>query len=281
MICLLWCFHVFSGVMMKFKLFGRLRKEDPAKAAPSQPNEFQISGKSQQNSATTRPLPEERVSSLLSQGLAEPEMIRVLKEEGYSFQEIDSGITNVLKQRVSNDPAAFNASFQGQPIEDLSPVFRPNPTDVMRDETEHRNKAAVIEEMEEVIETLIEEKFSRVLEELERADKKFTDLNEKFHELNGKLDAIESQGKGTFAAEIEKINAVDAKEENLEPRIASLEKAFKDIIPNLVDSIREVRETLASSKRREAHAHDFTGDATATFETDPEEEKNEKESIFD
>lgn len=267
---------------MKFKLFGRLRKEEPAKAAPSQPNESRISGESQQNSAATRPLPEERVSSLLSQGLAEPEMIRVLKEEGYSFQEIDSGITNVLKQRVSNDPAAFNASFQDQPVEDLSPVFRPNPEDVMRDENEHRNKAAVIEEMEEVIETLIEEKFSRVLEELERADKKFTDLNEKIHELNGKLDTIESQRKDTVASDIEKINAVNMKEENLEPRISSLEKAFKDIIPTLVDSIRELREIVSSSKHREA-SRDFVADEGRNNEAgiNSEEGKNEKESIFD
>lgn len=266
---------------MKFKLFGRLRKEEPAKAAVQQSNEPSAGGKVQQNSPIAKPLPEERVASLLSQGLVEPEMIRVLKEEGYSFQEIDSGITNVLKQRVSNDPAAFNASFQDKPVEDLSPVFRPNPMDVMRDENEHRNKAAVIEEMEEVIETLIEEKFSRVLEELERADKKFVDLNEKFHELNAKLDTIESQGKGTFAAEIEKINAVDVKEETLEPRIASLEKAFKDIIPNLVDSIREVRETMASSKRREIHAREFADEGAEDAGAGSEEEKNEKESIFD
>ncbi|MBU4245446.1 MAG: hypothetical protein ABIF85_00210 [Nanoarchaeota archaeon] len=266
---------------MKFKLFGRLKKEEPAAAAPAPPPETQASSKPQQNSAPTRPLPEERVSVLLSQGFAEPEIIRVLKEEGYSFQEIDSGITNVLKQKVSSDPAAFNASFQGMPVEDLSPVFRSNQADVLRDESDRRDKTAIIEEMEEVIETLIEEKFSRVLEELEHADKKFTDLNEKFHSLNSKLDTIESQGKGTFAAEIEKINAVDLKEETLEPRIASLEKAFKDIIPNLVDSIREVRETQASSKRREAHAREFAGDVPTSFETGSEEEKNEKESIFD
>lgn len=268
---------------MKFKLFGRLKKEEPVAAAPAPPpqKQPQAGNAPQQNNAPSRPLPEERVTVLLSQGFAEPEIIRVLKEEGYSFQEIDSGITNVLKQKVSNDPAAFNASFQGMPVEDLSPVFRPNQADVMRDENDRRDKTAVIEEMEEVIETLIEEKFSRVLEELERADKKFTDLNEKFHALNVKLDTIESQGKGTFAAEIDKINAVNTKEETLEPRIASLEKAFKDIIPNLVDSIRELRETAASSRRREAHAHDFAGDAAASFETSPEEEKNEKESIFD
>lgn len=268
---------------MKFKLFGRLRKEEPASAASAQQsqNQPQPGNNPQQNGAPTRPLPEERVTILLSQGFAEPEIIRVLKEEGYSFQEIDSGITNVLKQKVSSDPAAFNSSFQGTPVEDLSPVFRPNQADVMRDENDRRDKTAVIEEMEEVIETLIEEKFSRVLEELERADKKFVDLNEKFHALNAKLDTIESQGKGTFAAEIDKINAVDAKEETLEPRIASLEKAFKDIIPNLVDSIREVRETQASSRRRELPAREFTGDNAAGFEAGTEEEKNEKESIFD
>jgi hypothetical protein len=268
---------------MKFKLFGRLKKEEPAKEATA-PQNMQAAANPniQPGGASSRPLPEDRVSSLLSQGLAEPEIIRVLKEEGYSFQEIDTGITNVLKQRVSNDPAAFNTPIPDAQRDDLSPVFRQSPEEQFREDKEQRNKAAVIEEMEEVIETLIEEKFSRVLEELERADKKFMDLNEKFNALNAKLDNIEAQGKGTFAAEIDKINAVDVKEENLEPRITSLEKAFKDIIPNLVDSIRELRETASSSKRREVSAREFVEDSTTESAGSlGEEEKSETESIFD
>ncbi len=271
---------------MKFKLFGRLKKEEPAKPAYDFSNDLSIGG-NQQQSSSSRPLPEDRVTSLLSQGLSEPEMIRVLKEEGYSFQEIDSGITNVLKQRVSENPSAIDMPFQGAPMEDLSPVFRPNPADVMRSDIEQRSKAQVMEEMEEVIETLIEEKFSSVLKELESMDNKVMDLKEKFNDINGKIASLESQEKGIGVSEAEKINAINVREDMIEPRITSLEKAFKDIIPNLVDSIRELRETAASSKRRDVSARDFVECAkTETVETrkapeEEKEEKNEKESIFD
>ncbi len=260
-----------------FKLFGRLKKEAPA----SKPIEHQAASVQnvtapQQPRGTTRPLPEERVLFLISQGLAEPEIIKVLKDEGYSFQEIDSGITNVLKRRVSSEQHfAPSNPFELSHEEDLAPVYHPNQDVVAREEAEQQKKAAMIEEMEEIIETLIEEKLSRVLDELDKAEKKFNEINDKLRQINDRVSAFEAQEKNIEFGESEKIGELKSKEENIEPRIASLEKAFKDIIPNLVDSIREMRETLASSRRREPSA-----DSEANTREEFEEEKSGK-SIFD
>lgn len=266
---------------MKFKLFGRLKKEAPQIPAEAGMHQGGAAPAAQapQQAVSTRPLPEERVTFLLSRGLAEPEIIKVLKDEGYSFQEIDSGITNVLKEHVSSEQSnTFEAPQESYQGEDLAPVFRPNPDEVAREEAEIRTKSAIMEEMEEIIETLIEEKFSKVLEELDIVDKRFNEVNERLRQLNERLSAFEAQEKQSDASASEKIGEVNAREESIEPRVTSLEKAFKDIIPNLVESIREMRETMASAKRREVPPQDAEIPAS---ETESTEETAEKSSIFD
>ncbi|VVB59745.1 Uncharacterised protein [uncultured archaeon] len=263
-----------------FKLFGHLKKDKPSDGQPANQNQNQGNPSAPQQ-APNRPHPEDRVAYLVSQGLAEPEIIKVLKDEGYSFQEIDSGITNVLKSRVSNEPPVSAYGFgEGAQPEDLAPVFRPNPQEVVREEAAARSKAAMIEEMEEIIETLIEEKLSGVLDELDKTEKRFAEVNEKLRQVNERILALENQEKNTDASQAEKINAVGQKEENIEPRIASLEKAFKDIVPNLVESIREMRETVASLRRREAPMPDVerSAEESSGFEA---EKDNNKSSIFD
>ncbi len=261
-----------------FKLFGHLKKDKPSEQPANQNPNARNPPVPQQ--MPNRPHPEDRVAYLVSQGLAEPEIIKVLKDEGYSFQEIDSGITNVLKSRVSNEPPASTYGFgEGPQPEDLAPVFRPNPQEVIREEAAARSKAAMIEEMEEIIETLIEEKLSGVLGELDKTERRFSEVNEKLHQINERIVAIETEEKNTDASQTEKINAVGQKEEDIEPRIASLEKAFKDIIPNLVESIREMREAVATIRHREAPMPDAQ---RSTEESGGlEVEKGEKSSIFD
>lgn len=262
-----------------FKLFGHLKKDKPSGEQPANENPNARNSPAPQQ-ASNRPHPEDRVAYLVSQGLAEPEIIKVLKDEGYSFQEIDSGITNVLKSRVSNEPPASAYGFgEGAQPEDLAPVFRPNPQEVVREEASQRSKAAVIEEMEEIIETLIEEKLSGVLDELDKTEKRFNEVNDKLRQINERIVSLENQEKNIDASQAEKISAVGQKEEDMEPRIASLEKAFKDIVPNLVESIREMREAVAAIRHREAPMPD--AERSVEESSGFEAEKSEKSSIFD
>lgn len=222
---------------MKFVLFGRLKKEGAKEAQNA----------AQPARASDRPAAEERVSFLLSQGLAEPEIIKAMKEEGYSFQEIDSGVSNMLKSRVS-DEAPMQSAYGSQemPPEDLAPLIGPAEAGM---QTRQETRAEVLDQMEAVMEQMIEEKFSSVSAQLDGIDAKFEALEKKIQQLASRINEIEGSEKKYNEGEEVKIQELNAKESGLEPRISSLERAFKDIIPNLVESIRELKEMAASKKR--------------------------------
>lgn len=289
-----------------FKLFGRLKKEEPAPAQfphqqqqqPAMSNE-QYQAYPPQNAPQigalhpqNRPPPEERVSFLLSRGLAESDIIKTLKNEGYSFQEIDSGITNVLKSTVSSEPNyAPRPSIDMVQNEELAPLMplQPGPQPVPNASPAHetesqRMRVEIVEEMEEIMEALIEERVSKIDDRLDRLDARIKELDNKIFRLSEKAEQFEISEKTADSEAKTKMDELGEKEINLEPRISSLEKAFKDIIPNLVESVREVKEALSSSslsrrlEPRIMQEPEASSDESASF---GENKTDGEKSIFD
>ena len=255
---------------MKFVLFGRLKKGGDSKTQtqetpqrPAQPQQQHISQK--------QPV-EDRVTFLISQGLAEPEIIKVLKDEGYSFQEIDSGISTVLKSTVSDQPP--EVPEENTIPDELSPLI------VTEEDQRSPQKvqSEMIEQMNAIMEQMMEEKLSIFSSELDRIDSKFESIEGKIQKAIAQITDFEAAEKRDEAKEDAKIQEINAKETDLEPRIASLEKAFKDIIPGLVESIRELRETINSSKRRESFVPALNA---LREEVVPEEPEKKDSNIFD
>ena len=74
---------------MKFKLFGRLTKKKPEPASQVQ---------------TEKRDPHIIINELTAKGLPESEIIRTLKDEGYSFKEIDDALNESVRNEVTGAP---------------------------------------------------------------------------------------------------------------------------------------------------------------------------------
>lgn len=76
----------------------------------------------------SRSSPNERVKELSSQGLSEPEIIRALKDEGYSPIQVDSAMRNVLKESVGGpQQKPMDAPLPGEAV-GRHPQDMPGPT---------------------------------------------------------------------------------------------------------------------------------------------------------
>lgn len=195
---------------MKFVLFGRLKKQAPeGEAQKPKP------------AASKKLSAEERVAFLVSQGLAEPEIIKVLKDEGYSFQEIDSSISNVLKSRVSDQPLTPTENDGANVPDDLAPLM--NSEDTMQN-TPQQLQAELTEQMDAVMEQMMEEKFSGIESELDKIDKKFEELENKIRQVSTRIVEDETVEKRTEEKSEGEIADVNTKETNLEPGLRALKK---------------------------------------------------------
>lgn len=199
-------------------------------------------------------LTKRKVLDYSNRGYSESEIIDALQGEGLTFEQIDQALTAALKSSVSSE--AFSPQpgvqtirkgfdFKGSPyeaeneeIEDLSPISQGVELSISPVELLDKK----VEEIEEMVEDLVEEKVTRVEEavgNIRDAFSKFNDslvvLQTAMQELQKNIDTVNKEFRDHNAA-------VDQRFEDFNPRINSLEKAFKDTVPALVDSVREIRE---------------------------------------
>lgn len=234
----------------KFELFGRLKKAEKP---------------------TERGIPLERVRNLSARGMPENDIIRVLRGEGFSFEQIDQALAQAVRIEIAG-PAP--SSFQELPP--LPKEFAPTPTEereareeflpptstevpsapilpeeeLLPLEREAPASSVGLAETEAVVEEMIEERFSEVVNRFSAVDDRIKKVDERALTLNVQISDLNKQLREAQDALRLNIDGVNVKISDLEPRIASLEKAFKDIIPNLVDTVREVRELVSAKIER-------------------------------
>ncbi len=219
---------------MKFELFGRLKKHNVVPAAQSM-----------------REPPVEKVKEYVASGMPEAEIIKTLKNSGYSFREIDAALNNALKTGVGAETYNEDASLQeSTPATDIVEPLTVIPEEnkivapqVFAGDDEGSEKINV-EELEEIVNSIADEKMRAFKIDIEKSTNSIVVFAEKLNSVSNGLESIKMAGEKTNAETEKKIGELHAKLDEIEPKILGLERAFKDIMPNLVDSVREVKEAL-------------------------------------
>ncbi len=204
-------------------------------------------------------------NELFSKGYSEAQVVDVLRREGLNFDEIDRIISSALRMRVSGEPS-MPAAQQEYTQLSANPQFDQQfyNTGTYPDDFQESNESDItplgqgtggvlasegsefitMDEIEGFVETTVEEK----MREMDEIINQFAD---KVEELERRINAVSASLEDEISKIKENLETIsgdmrDTKDtlSQLEPRLNSLEKAFKDIVPNLVDSVREVKEMV-------------------------------------
>ncbi len=209
--------------------------------------------------------PTEEVETLASQGYSEHEIIEELRERGYRNQDIQRSINKVLKERVSSDQGQAQQSARsqrgrGRGQED-DRFIAPSPSQVssgrsqdpaddpfapfveekkssggqMWDMTEEE-----VIEMEMLVEEIVEEKWMEIESEissfLEEGDKLREDVRGLEMEIDDLFD-IQTEAEDKLE---ERIKETSSELKTLKSRVNSLEKAFKQFLPEIAKKARSL-----------------------------------------
>ncbi len=219
---------------MKFELFGKLKKHNAPPAAPSM-----------------REPPVEKVKEYIASGMPEADIIKTLKSAGYSFREIDAALNNALKTGVGTETYMDDAPLQEtvpdtdtlEPLAEIPEENKIVAPQVFAGDDEGSEKINV-EELEEVVNSIADEKMRAFKIDIEKSANSVLVFAEKLNSVSNGLDSIKTTWEKSNADTEKKLGEFHAKLDDFEPKILGLERAFKDIMPNLVDSVREVKEAI-------------------------------------
>ena len=270
---------------MKFKLFGRLTKKKHEPASQVQ---------------TEKRDPHIIINELTAKGLPESEIIRTLKDEGYSFKEIDDALNESVRNEVTGAPPTMDSEYgapdpgqqfpeapdtDGMPgqssqdqyldkdltnmdRQDLNLVQKPaqftdstnmSPpgeglgqasTMSMPEEDRGQQGQATLDDREreniyEVVESVVNERVNSLKSDIKEIDAQIKSIQQIISEFKSEVQEQQDAWRKEFGSTHESIKDNTTKTMDMEPRVAGLEKAFKDIVPNLVDSVREVKEIVS------------------------------------
>jgi len=189
-------------------------------------------------------IPADRVKELSDKGFSEPEIIDVLRKEGFSAEEIDRALTQALELRISGAPESqpgLPTFGQPQPQTPQMPQI-PEPSLQYPPVTEGYGT-------EELVESIVHEKMADVDEKLAEFRVKHADLERNISNLHNQLLILTKGTSQTEQAIVAKLDSLKDSLIDINARMSSLEKAFKDALPALIESVRSLTDLVQRFKK--------------------------------
>ncbi len=211
-------------------------------------------------------IPTNKIKSLSNKGFSEPEIIDILRKEGYSSEEIDSGLTQALKLGVSGQqdnrdemPTLQELQAQQQQTQSFSQPQQ-SPTGQGFDQAPQMPEPSMQMQQsyypandyntEELVESIVQERMTDLDKKLVEFRSKYKNLERKMSDLHNQLSVMSKSKSEAEHAIISKLESYEGTLTEMNGRLSSLEKAFKEALPALIESVRSLTDLVGRFKRK-------------------------------
>ncbi|MCC5994212.1 MAG: hypothetical protein LM587_01305 [Candidatus Aenigmarchaeota archaeon] len=187
--------------------------------------------------------PVERVKELSSHGFSEPEIVDVLRREGYSPKEIDLALTQALKEKLQAPSVPLGEEKKEETkLPTLEEVIRKPQQEASRSSQspEVQTQQYSWEDYFNYIDYLIHSRISEINKELENFNLKYQTMEKRIEEINQSLRDTLVKRDEAFAQIMKKIEELSSSIIELSTKIAALEEIFKEVLPALIESVRSL-----------------------------------------
>ncbi|MFP4038354.1 MAG: hypothetical protein ACLFTA_01065 [Candidatus Nanohaloarchaea archaeon] len=252
---------------MEFKLFGRLRDdEEPGESGTG------LSGGSL----------ERTVENMFQQGYSEEEIKDELEGQ-YSPAEISRAVNNTVTSSATDSggpepmtPYQENSEEAVSPMDEgyeqeeetqASPGQQDQGLSQQQPQQQQNRQPQQIQQelqpqgeqsqgtvdpaVEELVETIVAEQFERVRNEFQTVYDEIDIIAEELEELDQRVHDLEVRDDEDQEEFIQKVDEMEDHIDSYQSRIGGLEKAFQQVLPSLVDNVKELTSLVQEIKDEE------------------------------
>ncbi len=188
--------------------------------------------------------PVSEVLQLRQQGLTDDIIIDELSQRGYNQQQISEAIG----QADTTQPTDQNQGY-GMPNAPASgPSFAPEMSSPQPAYQEDMSN--VYERMEEIAESLIDEKWDDLITEVKKIIDWKNKVEEKQSKLQHDVDKLMDDFKMLHEAVLGKLEDYDTRMQDVGTELKAVGKVFKDVIPTFVDNVKELSSLKDDLKKK-------------------------------
>lgn len=233
-------------------------------------------------------VPIDRVREMAARGFSEPEMIDILRREGFSADEVDKALTQALRVGVTGEheqqtqqerwqptyqrpqqqeqqeqfqwPSEQQA--QPEPQQEQQPTMRGLPTLQSLGAEAQQTMPQIPEtslpegyysqqySSEEYIDYIVQQRMTEVAEKIKEIDQKHKELERKLDEISAGLKKSAAASAPAQQTQISsKMDTFGETVSDIDSRLSGLEKAFKDTLPALIDSVRALSDVVQKVRK--------------------------------
>lgn len=199
--------------------------------------------------------PVDRVQELSSLGKSEREIIREMRSEGYSNEEISSALNKAIKFKVTS---SYEEAPPFPPVtpapQPESSFIAPPPQDTLGGVGSEENVIEMSEneeiELEKLIEEIVEEKLTDIRSSIDGIQREFGQFQEQIDVLSQRIDKLESSEKEREKQIKDMLEESSSQMQRIEGRIGSVERAFKEFLPTLTENVRSLSAIVEKMKKK-------------------------------
>jgi uncharacterized phage infection (PIP) family protein YhgE len=194
-------------------------------------------------------IPIERVKDLSTKGFSEPDMIDILRKEGFSPEEIDKSLTEALKAGVVGEPQPSAPVLPT--LDQLQPQQSQPPQEPVPQMPETSLPQEYYQQQyptEEYIEYVVRARTAEMDERVNEFVIKYGELEKRMAEVNEQLSDLAKARTSGEQLIISKIDSLKDLLADVNISMDGLEKAFKETLPALIESVRALSDLVQRMK---------------------------------
>jgi hypothetical protein len=260
---------------MKFKLFQRLRSGgDGSETSAQSTAQAGLGEPEMDDSALSGGDLERTVENMFQQGYSEDEIKQELQGQ-YSEADIQNAVNQTVTDNATSnqgpdiggmpqqgDQGMVDQEMQSQGMQNMQPPGgnQAQQQPVQQDQQvepiqspngEQQDQGPVDQRVEELIETIVAENFQRVTEEFQNMYEELDLIEEELEDLDQRVHDLEVRDDEDQQEFVQKVDEMEDHIDSYQSRIGGLEKAFQQVLPNLVDNVRDLTSLVQEMKQQE------------------------------
>lgn len=200
-------------------------------------------------------IPTDKVKELSSKGFTEPEIIDILRKGGHSAEEIDKALTQALKSGVTeirpeiSFPPVKPEEKTALPTLEEAPQPKPGMPAVPETTLPQEYYYPEQYPTEEYVDYLIRERMKETEQRIGEFSIKSGELERKIGQIYDQLNLLAQAKPSEQQLLLAKLDAVKGIVDDVDMKLGSLERAFKETLPALIESVRALSDLVQRFKR--------------------------------
>lgn len=168
-------------------------------------------------------------------------------DEGFTPQDSQNDSMN---QNYNENPSQdFNNDFDDQASQQDIQEMNSQLNDMQQPRNPQNSGNGASEDIEALIETIVAENFQMVEEEFENLYTEIDNIRDQLEELDQRVHDLEVRDDEDQTQFVQKMDELEENINNYQSRIGGLEKAFQQVLPSLVDNVRELTGLVQEMKQ--------------------------------